>query len=72
MVGYMQQFTEKEDCVLVDATDIACNSSNISLSRKGYNSDMNFEPQITLLYIYSAKKTQAAVFSGWLRATLKM
>jgi len=35
MVQYMQGFTDKEDCVLVDATDIACNSSNISLSQKG-------------------------------------
>lgn len=62
MVQYMQQFADKDDCVLVDATDIACNSSNISLSQKGYNSDMNFEPQITLLYIYSAKKHRPLFF----------
>lgn len=62
MVQYMQQFTDKDDCVLVDATDIACNSSKISLSQKGYNSDMNFEPQVTLLYIYSAKKHRPLFF----------
>jgi transposase len=62
MVQYMQRFTGKEDCVLVDATDIACNSSKISLSQKGYNSDMNFEPQVTLLYIYSARKHRPLFF----------
>ncbi len=62
MVQYMQRFTDNEDCVLVDATDIACNSSNIGLSQKGYNSDMNFEPQITLLYIYSARKHKPLFF----------
>jgi transposase len=62
IVRYMQGFGEQDDCVLVDATDIACNSSNISLSQKGYNSDMNFEPQVTLLYIYSAKKHRPLFF----------
>lgn len=56
IVKYMRGFAEEDDCVLVDATDITCNSAHISLSKKGYNSDMSFEPQVTLLYIYSAKK----------------
>lgn len=64
MVAYMRTFSEDDDCVLVDATDITCNSANISLSKKGYNSDMNFEPQVTLLYIYSAKKHKP-FFSDW-------
>jgi transposase len=56
MVQYMRSFAEDDDYVLVDATDITCNSAHISLSKKGYNSDMGFDPQVTLLYIYSAKK----------------
>jgi transposase len=62
MTQYMRSFAEKDDYVLVDATDIACNSSKIPLSQKGYNSDMNFEPQVTLLYIYSAKKHKPFFF----------
>ena len=62
MVQYMNSFKENDDCVLVDATDIACNSSHIRLSEKGYNSDMTFEPQVTLLYIYSAKKHEPLFF----------
>ena len=62
MVLYMQRFAEEDDCLLVDATEIACNSSHISLSQKGYNKNMNFEPQVTLLYIYSAKKHKPFYF----------
>jgi transposase len=62
MVLYMRSFEEDGDYVLVDATDIACNSANISLSQKGYNSDMSFEPQVTLLYIYSAKQHKPLFF----------
>ncbi len=62
MVQYMNAFKEDDDYVLVDATDIACNSTRIRLSQKGYNSDMTFEPQVTLLYIYSAKKHKPLFF----------
>ena len=54
MVTYMKAFVQPEDCILVDATDIACHSGNISLAAKGYNSKMDFELQFTLLYVYSA------------------
>ena len=62
MVQYMKRGIEDGDCVLVDATDIACNSAHIALSQKGYNSKMDFEPQVTLLYIYSAKNHKPLYF----------
>jgi transposase len=62
MVAYMQALAEPQDCILVDATNIACHSRNITLARKGYNSQMNFEPQFTLLYIYSASKHKPVFF----------
>lgn len=40
--------------VLMDATDVVLQSGHIGLSQKGYNSDMNFQPQFVLLYMYSA------------------
>lgn len=40
--------------VLMDATDVVLQSNHIGLSQKGYNSDMNFQPQFVLLYMYSA------------------
>ena len=35
MVNYMKAFVQPEDCILGDATDIACHSSNVSLAAKG-------------------------------------
>lgn len=52
--NFMQPKDVKKRTVLIDATDIALNSKGISLSQKGYNSDMNYNPQFVLLYIYDA------------------
>lgn len=54
MVTYMKAFVQPEDTILVDATDIACHSNNVSLSERGYNGKMDFELKFTLLYVYSA------------------
>lgn len=54
----IHEFIKPKNCdkktVLMDATDIALQSNNIELSQKGYNSDMNFQNQFVLLYIYDA------------------
>lgn len=41
--------------ILMDATDIVLQSQNISLSQKGYNANMDFQPQFVLLYLYDAQ-----------------
>ena len=41
--------------VLMDATDIVLQSNKIALSQKGYNANMDFQPQFVLLYLYDAK-----------------
>lgn len=51
---FMQPKEKQKRTVLMDATDISLNSAGISLSEKGYNSKMNFEPQFVLLYLYDA------------------
>jgi transposase len=51
---YLKPDHQESRTVLMDATDITLQSNNISLSQKGYNSAMNFEPQFVLLYIYDA------------------
>lgn len=40
--------------VLMDATDIVLQSNKIALSQKGYNANMDFQPQFVLLYLYDA------------------
>ena len=51
---FLKPKDQKVRTVLMDATDIALQSNNISLAQKGYNSDMNFQSQFVLLYLYDA------------------
>lgn len=51
---YMRSFIKPGDFVLADMTNIFSKSTQISFSKKGYNSDMVFEGQFNLLYIYSS------------------
>jgi len=55
MLEYMQSFICKEEYLLMDATNVFSNSSLIPLSKKGYNSHLNYDPQFNLMYIYSSK-----------------
>jgi transposase len=55
---FMQPQDNQKRTVLMDATDIALQSKNIDLSQKGYNSNMDFQPQFVLLYLYDAVSLQ--------------
>lgn len=62
--------------VLMDATDITLQSNNIALAQKGYNSNMDFQSQFILLYLYDANSLRPLyyrIFPGNLRdvSTLK-
>lgn len=52
---YMKSFIGKDKYLLMDATHIPSSSNLITLAKRGYNSQMNFDPQFNLLYLYSAK-----------------
>jgi hypothetical protein len=52
--AFMKPKDSKRRTVLMDATDVALQSDNISLAQKGYNSRMDFQPQFVLLYLYDA------------------
>ncbi|MDD4429460.1 MAG: transposase [Paludibacter sp.] len=54
-LAYMKSFLSKGEYLLMDATHVFSNSERITLSHKGYNSQMNFDPQFNLLYLYSSK-----------------
>ena len=56
VVAYMKDCFSSNDIALIDATDILCKSQNIPLARKGYNSRLDFQPQVSLLYLYSTSK----------------
>jgi transposase len=51
---FMKPRDNRRRTVLMDATDVALQSGNINLAQKGYNSNMDFQPQFVLLYLYDA------------------
>lgn len=53
-VGFMKEYISKERYVLFDATNIISNSENMDINRIGYNGHRQFDPQINLLYAFSA------------------
>ena len=53
-VGFMKEYLSKEQYVLFDGTNIISNSDHMDINRIGYNSHRQFDPQINLLYAFSA------------------
>lgn len=53
VVDFMKSFIQQGDYLLTDLTNIFNASNKISIAKEGYNSDMVFDKQINLLYIYS-------------------
>ena len=61
-LAYMKSFIKKDEYLLMDATNIFSNSSLITLARKGYNNQLNFDTQFNLMYIYSAKTSMPVYY----------
>jgi len=59
---YMKRFFPSSDFVLVDMTNIFSASDNIRFSKTGYNSDMIFDKQFNLMYLYSPSLMQPVFF----------
>lgn len=51
---FMKPKDNRRRTVLMDATDVVLQSGNIYLAQKGYNSNMDFQLQFVLLYLYDA------------------
>lgn len=57
-VEYMKSFVKPDEHILVDMTNMFNGSEKLYYSKEGYNSDMVFDTQINLMYIYSSKTKQ--------------
>lgn len=55
---FMKPKNNKRKTVLMDATDVVLQSNHITLAQKGYNSEMNFQSQFVLLYMYDASSLE--------------
>jgi len=56
IVGFMKEFTDGTEKILFDGTNIITKSGNLEINRLGYNSHRQYDPQINLLYAFSAEK----------------
>jgi transposase len=52
--AFMRSFIQNGEHILVDLTHLPLKSEHISLSKLGYNSHMDFQPQCNVLYVFSA------------------
>jgi hypothetical protein len=59
---YMRSFITRDEYLLMDATNVFSSSSLITLARKGYNNQMNFDGQFNLMYLYSAKTSMPVYY----------
>ena len=55
VVNYMRSFIKGGDYILADGTHLISHSQNMILAKKGYNSSQTHDPQINLLFLFSAK-----------------
>jgi len=59
---YLRSFVSQEDYLLIDFTDIKTSASNSELSKSGYNSEMTWDKQSSLLYLYSQNLQQPVYY----------
>jgi len=62
VTDYLQSFITPGDHVMVDMTNIFSSSNKMYYAKEGYNSDMIFDRQFNLMYIYSAKLLQPVFY----------
>ena len=55
-VGFMKEYLTDSEYVLFDGTNIISNSQEMDINRLGYNSHRQYDPQINLMYAFSADK----------------
>jgi transposase len=55
VVRYMRSFIRGGDYILADGTHLISHSHNMVLSKQGYNSSQINDPQINLIFLFSAK-----------------
>ena len=59
---YLKSFIKVNDNVMVDMTNVFSNSEKMRYSKEGYNSEMVFEKQFNLMYIYSPQMIQPVFY----------
>ena len=55
-VGFMKEYLADSQYILFDGTNIISNSQEMDINRIGYNSHRQYDPQVNLMYAFSANE----------------
>ena len=58
IVAYMKNFIREGEKILLDMTHVVTHSHQIESAQSGYNNALSFEPQINLMYLFSAQQQE--------------
>ena len=53
VAGFMKQSIEEKDNILIDATHLISYSRHIDIAKYGYNSAMQYDPQVNLMFLFA-------------------
>jgi transposase len=56
LIEYQKFFIQEGEKVLLDMTHVVTHSRQIESAQRGYNNSMSFEPQVNLMYLFSAQQ----------------
>ena len=62
IMEYQKLFIREGEKVLLDMTHIITCSRQIEAAKSGYNSSMSFEPQVNLMYLFSAQQHEPVYY----------
>ena len=62
IMEYQKLFVREGEKVLLDMTHVITHSRQIEAAQSGYNSTMSFEPQINLMYLFSAQQHEPVYY----------
>lgn len=62
IIEYQKFFIRDGEKVLLDMTHVVTQSQQIEAAQRGYNNSMSFEPQVNLMYLFSAQQKEPVYY----------
>ncbi len=62
IMEYQKHFVRQQETVLLDMTHIITHSRQIEAAQSGYNNSMSFDPQVNLMYLFSANQHEPVYY----------
>lgn len=62
IIEYLKFFIRDGEKVLLDMTHVVTHSQQIEAAQSGYNNSMSFEPQVNLMYLFSAQQNEPVYY----------